>query len=302
MDKEKIIKSNKADRHLHGGLGCSLDSFRKICEYNVMSPPAKMFTLKEMNNYIRLNIINQFCKPYIFEKTIKAALEEAANDGVSIIEMSIDYHASNYFVEKQNGLADFLNKLVCDFSSKIDFRPELGINRAADIKETYDNAIKCISTGVFKSIDLYGEEDAQKISKFQILFKEAKKNGLKLKAHVGEFGDANSVLEAVDVLNLDEVQHGIAAAKSEYVIKYLIERGTRLNICPTSNITLDIIRNIKLHPIRKLFDKGVRVSVNTDDILIFGQSLSDEYFNLFKAGLFSENEIATLMENSLFDY
>lgn len=301
MNKENIIKSRKAERHLHGGLGCSIEAFRKICGVKVKQAPLKIINLKEMNNYIKINIIEHFYKPHIFENVIETALIEAANDGVTIIEMSIDYNAANFYSDKEKGLASFLSNLINKYAYVIDFRPELGVAREADIKETYEKAIKCLNTGVFKSIDLYGIEDAQKVTKFQILFKEAKNFGLKLKAHAGEFGNEFSVMETVEVLNLDEVQHGISAVKSKDVLKYLKEKNVRLNICPTSNVRLGIIPNIKNHPIKKIFNEGVRISINTDDIMIFGQTLSDEYYNLYKAGLFSENEIKLLMESSLID-
>ena len=69
---------------------------------------------------------------------------------------------------------------------------------------------------------------------------------------------------AVEVLELDEVQHGIAAAGSSRVMTELARRGVRLNICPTSNLKLGRVASLRDHPIRRLHDAGVRVTVNTD--------------------------------------
>ena len=129
----------------------------------------------------------------------------------------------------------------------------------------------------------------------------AKDAGLRLKAHTGEWGDANSVQRAVEELGLDEVQHGIAAAEFKAVMRFLADHRIRLNICPTSNVMLGRVDSVAVHPIRKLYDAGVRVTVNTDDLLMFGQSVSDEYLNLYRAGVFSAAELDQIRQNGLRD-
>lgn len=148
-----------------------------------------------------------------------------------------------------------------------------------------------IELGVFRTLDLSGDEFAQPIDVFVPIYRRAKAAGLRLKAHVGEWGTADDVLRAVDVLELDEVQHGIAAAESRKVMRRLANAGVRLNICPTSNLKLGRIERLEDHPIRRLYDAGVQVTVNTDDALIFGASLSEEFLKLFKAGVLTAAEL-----------
>jgi adenosine deaminase len=102
------------------------------------------------------------------------------------------------------------------------------------------------------------------------------------KAHVGEWGHADSVWRAVAELELDEVQRGIAAAKSPAAMRFLADNRVRLNICPTSNLMLSRVEYLASHPIRKLFDAGVRVTIKTDDMIMFGQSVSHEFLNLYR--------------------
>jgi adenosine deaminase len=109
------------------------------------------------------------------------------------------------------------------------------------------------------------------------------------------------VQRAVEELELDEVQHGIAAAQSTSVMKFLADNRIRLNICPTSNVMLGRVESLAEHPIRKLYDAGVKVTVNTDDVLVFGQSVSDEFLNLYRAGLFGAAELDQLRQNGLSD-
>ena len=122
---------------------------------------------------------------------------------------------------------------------------------------------------------------------------------MKLKAHVGEFGGAEEVRRTVKVLDLDEVQHGIAAAESVEIMRWLSENHIQLNVCPTSNVMLDGVPDLASHPIRSLFDNGVPVTINTDDLMIFGQSVSEEYRNLYQAGVFSAEELNHIRYASL---
>ena len=107
----------------------------------------------------------------------------------------------------------------------------------------------------------------------------------------GEWGAADDVWRAVEMLELDEAQHGIAAAQSPKVMRALAEARVRLNICPTSNVKLGRVARMEDHPIRVLFDAGVPVTVNTDDPLIFGNGVSEEFLALFQAGVMTAAEL-----------
>ena len=120
-----------------------------------------------------------------------------------------------------------------------------------------------------------------------------------MQAHAGEFGTADSVKEAVETLELDAVQHGIGAADSPTVMKWLADNKIRLNVCPTSNIKLKRVRSYKTHPIRILYDHGIKVTINTDDALVFGDGVSDQFNKLFKAGVFTAGELDIIRKNGL---
>ena len=158
-----------------------------------------------------------------------------------------------------------------------------------------------LELGFWRKLDMSSDELAQPTAVFKPLYRKAKDAGLGLKAHVGEWGDADSVQRAIEELELDEVQHGIAAAKSASVMKFLADNRIRLNICPTSNVLLGRVKSLAEHPIRKLYDAGVKVTVNTDDVLVFGQSVSDEFLNLYRAGLFSAAELDEIRQHGLSD-
>jgi adenosine deaminase len=174
---------------------------------------------------------------------------------------------------------------------------QAGLSRHVPIDLLSEWAEPFFDNAVVASIDLYGDELAQPIENFIPLYKKAKAKGWILRAHVGEWGTADDVMRAVELLELDEVQHGIAAAGSKEVMRFLRQNKIRLNICPTSNLLLGRVPSMKEHPIRKLYDAGVIVTVNTDDSLVFGNNLSDEFFALYKAGLFTAAELDSIRLN-----
>lgn len=74
-------------------------------------------------------------------------------------------------------------------------------------------------------------------------------------------------------------------------MKYLANNKIQLNICPSSNVLLSRVASYDVHPIRILYDNGVPVTINTDDVIVFGNSVSEEYLNLYNSGLFSAEEL-----------
>lgn len=144
---------------------------------------------------------------------------------------------------------------------------------------------------------MFGDEFV--VPKFKKVYRKAKEKGLILKAHVGEFGTADLVKQAVEELELNQVQHGIAAANSKNIMKWLCDNRIQLNVCPTSNVLLSRVEDYKSHPIRKLYDNGVKVTINTDDMIVFDQSVSDEFLNLYNSGLFIAIELDEMRENGL---
>ena len=151
----------------------------------------------------------------------------------------------------------------------------------------------------FYSIDLYGDELAQPIENFAPIYKKAKQHGLRLKAHIGEWGTAKDVMNGIELLQLDEVQHGIAAATSSEVINYLVSNKIRLNITPSSNIKLGRVASLEVHPIKELYRSGVDVTINSDDVLVFDSDVSNEYLRLYKANNLTAKELDDIRINGL---
>ena len=138
-----------------------------------------------------------------------------------------------------------------------------------------------------------------KIENFKSIYRRAKAEGLRLKAHVGEWGTADDVRRAVECLELDEVQHGIAAAEDPSVVRFLVDHHIRLNITPSSNYLLGRVEDLKTHPIAELYRSGVDVTINSDDVLIFDSDVSKEYLRLYQCGCLNVKELDDIRKNGL---
>ena len=86
---------------------------------------------------------------------------------------------------------------------------------------------------------------------------------------------------------------------SKDVMRFLAANNIKLNMCPASNILLNRAKDYKTHPIRTLFDEGIAVTINTDDMLIFNVGLSEMYLGFFNEKVFTADELAVICENGL---
>lgn len=288
----------KADVHNHFHLGGSKKWFFEIYKNLTIHFPDHYEGLPGMIDFI-MNHLNNYLTTsqdvlYFMENSIMSSID----DNVKYLEASVDINSARFFDDSIEAIIRETQKLVDQYRDQIDFQPEIGINKDLELKTAYAYAEQCISSGVFKSIDLYGREANQDLSPFVDLYKSAKENHLNTKVHIGEFSNAESIKTAILLLNPDEIQHGINAIHDDYVMDMILERNLRLNICPESNIRLGAATSLKNHPIRILYDKGISITVNTDDLLLFHKTNSDQLYELLQEGIFSQNEIEGILRNS----
>lgn len=135
-------------------------------------------------------------------------------------------------------------------------------------------------------------------SKFEQVFKKAKEEGFKLVAHAGEEADYSYIYEALDLLDIQRVDHGVQAIYSDKLIKRLKEEQMPLTVCPNSNIELKVFENYKQHNIKKLLDLGLNISVNSDDPAYFKGYLNQNFINLYENLDLSKEDIIKLVKNS----
>ncbi|MCE2412387.1 adenosine deaminase [Candidatus Poribacteria bacterium] len=297
---DAIRAAAKTDVHSHAFLSTRRENVEHWLGQPLIKPPLKMKGLEGMHAYIDEALAPHLDHRQGFEFIAASAIDDAVQDGVVLLEMSFDIRLLKFYPEGLTELRAFIKMLVERYREQIDLRPELGFAReCAGDPKWMKLAHQAIELGLFQSIDLYSHQEACAPETVKPLYRKAGEAGMKLKAHVGEFGGAEEVQRTVEILDLDEVQHGIGAAESIEVMRWLSENQIQLNVCPTSNVMLGGVSDLASHPIRVLYDNGVPVTINTDDLMIFGQSVSEEYRNLYQAGVFSAQELEDIRCASL---
>lgn len=144
-----------------------------------------------------------------------------------------------------------------------------------------------------------GDESVGAQGDYKWAFECARESGLRLTTHAGEWGGAKSIRDAIDDLGVERIGHGVAAADDPALMEQLAETGIHLEVCPGSNIALGIYRDFGAHPLAKLRDAGVKVSISTDDPPFFHTSLRHEYEQLANAYGWGDDDFVALNKTAL---
>ncbi len=288
---ELLRTIEKSDLHNHGVLGGNLSYFETLYKKRIPRLDHKLQNIEAMDAWVQEHFLPMVQGAAGFECAIEAAFTQATQDGVRVLSMSIDVYFRFLYDGKVAKLVSKLAEIHKRVAPEMKFLPQLGLTRSVDSDTLYQWFEPFLDSDYFVSLDLYGNEFGQEIGNLKRIYRAAEDKGLILKAHVGEFGDAYSIREAIETLHLNQIQHGIAAHSCGEIAQWLADNKIQLNICPTSNIVLNRVPDYKNHPIRKLFDYGVPVTINTDDVIVFNKSVSEEYLTLFQEGVFTAKEL-----------
>jgi len=178
----------------------------------------------------------------------------------------------------------------------LDTPRDLGVTTAARSVELARGAI---AAGVpVVALGLTGIEGSVPERDFALLRAAADELGIGLVVHAGETGDTGNVKAALD-LGSDRIGHGIAAATDTELLVRLAENGTILEVCPSSNVTLGIVASLEEHPIVRLRDAGVAITVNSDDPPFFSTTLTDELAHAVRLLELDELRLAALQRRAI---
>jgi adenosine deaminase len=180
-------------------------------------------------------------------------------------------------------------KLIADLVR--DFGPESGAITLAEVYEVRDLGVIGIGIG--------GSEQDFPPEPYEELYHRSRELGFHTSAHAGEVAGAQSVWGAVRNLKTERIGHGTHAIEDPALLDYLAEHQIPIEMCPLSNVCTGSVNAIEEHPVRDFFDRGLLVTVNTDDPKMFNNTLVDEYFALEKTFGFSRSEIQTLILNAI---
>ncbi len=146
-------------------------------------------------------------------------------------------------------------------------------------------------------VDLHGYEGVPTEAWTAKVWARLRAAGKITKAHAGEFDGAHRVREAIEQLGVRRVQHGVRAVEDPDVVALAVACGATFDVCPISNVKLNVFPSLATHPLRSLMNAGVRCTISTDDPLVFNNTVVDEYVALAAEADFSPIELARLASN-----
>jgi adenosine deaminase len=297
---ESVKSFPKADLHNHFVLGGSRQYLRRMTGAEIEPVKHPLSSMDEMHAWNRRNLGDRFDTSEMRRLLIRAAFQQARDDGVTVLEIGEDvWGLGEFFHNDVEELVGSFAAAQRDIAPHIELRLQIGLSRHCPIGYLEEGLSHFWGNRAFYSIDLYGDELAQPIENFKSIYRRAKAEGLRLKAHVGEWGTAEDVRRAVEELELDEVQHGISAVHDAAEVRFLADHHIRLNITPSSNVLLGRVPSLSGHPVGRLYRSGVDVTINSDDVLIFDSDVSKEYLRLYEAGCLSAEELDDIRKNGL---
>ena len=157
----------------------------------------------------------------------------------------------------------------------------------AELNEVQDLGVIGIGIG--------GAEQGYPPEPFEQVYEQARKLGFHTSAHAGEAAGAESIWGAIRHLKVDRIGHGTRAYEDERLLDHLAKHRIPLEMCPISNHRTGVVSSIQDHPVRRYFERGIVVTVNTDDPKMFGNSLAQEYALLETELGFSRDEVRTVI-------
>lgn len=299
----------KAEIHLHIEAVISRDSIKALSRKKNGTEMTdaeldRLFSYEDLNGFIAafLEVQNMFSEVADFDLVFADLRQYLADNGIAYAEV---FFAPSAFVKKGFDYGDIMANFDRNIA-KIKAETGVDVKVLVDVSRTFglENAEKNLDMLLAHripaviGIGLGGAESKGPCKDFGPVFERARANGLKTVAHAGEDVDAWSIRDALDVLHAARIGHGITAIQDEALMERLKDERIPLEVAPTSNVfTKKYVPSFEQHPIRAFFDRGLLVTVNTDDPLFFKVSLLDEYWNLHSRLHFTEDDIRQLVLN-----
>ncbi len=236
-----------------------------------------------------------------FADLTRAYLEGAARDGVRHAEIFFDPQTHT-----DRGVA-YPEVLEGITAAQAEAARDLGVTSQlilcflrhlpeADAMATLETALGY--SGSIIGVGLDSSEAGNPPARFATVFARARAEGLRLVAHAGEEGPAAYVREALDVLHVERVDHGVRCLEDPALVERLVAERVPLTVCPLSNVKLRVVPTLAEHPLRHMLEVGLAVSIHADDPAYFGGSIARNYQETAVALGLSDDQVVTLARNS----
>ena len=299
----------KVESHLHLEGAIPLDALWQLIRKYGTDPSVtdihsleQKFQYKDFPHFIETWIWkNQFLREYEdFAFIAEAVAKDLVRQNIRYAEMF--YTPSDFF--RHNLEIQKLTEAICtglgqvkqvEIALILDFCRDRGPENAAkNLSEV--NEVKQL--GVI-DIGLGGSEQAYPPEPFVEIYEKARQLGFHTTAHAGEAAGPDSIWSAIRSLKVERIGHGTRAFEDDSLMTYLARTQIPLECCPLSNVRTGVVTSINVHPVKKFFDAGLFVTVNTDDPKMFGANLAEEYQLLEDRLCFSRDDIRILILNGI---
>lgn len=288
----RTIPKIELHRHLEGSL--RFETVRELARSHGMNlPPTaqlkNMVQVQEQEPLTFENFLSKFHtlrlfyrSPEIISRITREAIADAAADNVRYLELRFTPVA----LSRAQGfpLAEVMDWVIEGArQGEIDFgvitRLIVSVNRHESVPlaaQVSYLAIERMEDGVV-GLDLAGNEAEFHAEPFEKIFKNAKDKGLHITVHAGEWGSGENVAHAIEKMGAERIGHGIRVLESPRAMQLALEHSPAFEVCVTSNYQSGVVGELDTHPIREMIERGLNVTINTDDPSVSQISLSDEY-------------------------
>ena len=259
---------------------------------------AKRFEYRGFDNFIQAwSWKNQFLREY--EDFTHIANLMASDMAAQAIRYAEVLFSPSLFV--RHGLR--VQKIAEAVRAGLSCVPEIEIALIADLVRDYGaesemmilDQLKEVKGEGVVGIGIGGSEHEYPPAPFRKLYENARAAGFHVNAHAGEAAGPQSIWDAIRELGVERIGHGTRAYEDPALVEYLVAHQIPVEVCPISNVRTGVVPSLQEHPIRRYFEEGVAVSVNTDDPKMFQTRLADEYRALEQECGFSRSDIRDLI-------
>jgi adenosine deaminase len=289
----KSMPKVELHRHLEGSL--RLQTMLDIANAHGISLPASILRLSDMvqvqdedpltfqNFLAKFNTLRLFYKsPDVIHRVTREAVEDAARDNIKYMELRFTPVALSR--AERFPLHDVM-EWVCtsaaaaaeEFDIQVCLLASVNRHESTEMAEQVAWLAASYHDRGIVGLDLAGNEAEFPARPFAGIFKEAKQAGLHLTIHAGEWGGADNVCEAIEELGAERIGHGVCIMEDEDVIALARERGTTFEVCVTSNYQSGVVPALSIHPLPRMMQAGLDVTLNTDDPSVSRIDLSHEF-------------------------
>jgi adenosine deaminase/aminodeoxyfutalosine deaminase len=290
----------RAELHLHLEGAVERETLRELDPALSDDELRAALTYSDFSGFIQSYVwVNRKLRgPADYGLIARRLFERLAAQGICYAEVTV---SAGVILWKKQDLAAIFDTLANEAARSpvpihwiLDATRQWGADAAAPL---FDFAAEHINDGVV-AIGIGGIEAEGPALWFRDLYAKARDRGLHLLCHAGETTDAQSIWDAL-AIGAERIGHGIRAIDDPRLVAYLRDHNVPLEVCITSNVRTGAVASLADHPVRKLFDSGVPIILNTDDPALFDCTLESEYELAARAFGFTAAELTAIAANSL---